>query len=77
MAMMSDNRAVSSAPKSRTLRQVMPAMSIPLASRAFALYCLFACIVGLTVCESYCERARLIFVALALLFVLIFAVPAG
>jgi len=32
MAMMSDNRAVSSAPKSRTLRQVMPAMSIPLAS---------------------------------------------
>jgi len=50
---------------------------ITLASRAFAFYYLLQCIVGFTVCESHCERARLIFVALALLFVLIFAVPAG
>jgi len=50
---------------------------ITLASRAFAFYYLLQCIVGFTVCESHCERARLTFVALALLFVLIFAVPAG
>lgn len=50
---------------------------ITLASRAFAFYYFLQCIVGFTVCESHCERARLSFVALALLFVLIFAVPAG
>lgn len=50
---------------------------ITLASRAFALYYLLQCFVGFTVCRNRRERARFILVALALLFVLVFAVPAG
>jgi len=50
---------------------------ITMASRAFALYYLLQCFVGFTVCRNYRERTRLILVGLALLFVLIFAVPAG
>ncbi|MDQ6957790.1 MAG: hypothetical protein Q9M24_01615 [Mariprofundaceae bacterium] len=50
---------------------------VTLASRAFALYYLLQCFVGFTVCQNHRERARFILVALALLFVLVFAVPAG
>ena len=50
---------------------------ITLASRAFALYYLLQCLVGFTVCRNRRERARFFLVALALLFVLVFAVPAG
>jgi len=50
---------------------------ITMASRAFALYYLLQCFVGFTVCHNHRERARFILVGLALLFVLIFAVPAG
>jgi len=50
---------------------------ITLASRAFALYYLLQCFVGFTVCKNRRERARFSLVALALLFVLVFAVPAG
>ncbi|MDQ6974152.1 MAG: hypothetical protein Q9M10_04655 [Mariprofundaceae bacterium] len=50
---------------------------ITLASRAFALYYFLQCIVGFIVSESQFERGRCVFVGLALLFVLIFAVPAG
>ncbi len=50
---------------------------ITLASRAFALYYLLQCVVGLTVCQSRREHIRCILVGLILLFVLIFAVPAG
>ncbi|GMQ99708.1 MAG: hypothetical protein BMS9Abin18_0533 [Zetaproteobacteria bacterium] len=50
---------------------------VTLASRAFALYYLLQCFVGFTVCQNRRERARFILVALALLFVLVFAVPAG
>lgn len=50
---------------------------ITLASRAFALYYLLQCFVGFTVCRNRRERARFFLVALALLFVLVFAVPAG
>lgn len=48
-----------------------------LASKAFALYYLLQCLVGLTVCRNHRERARFFLVALALGFVLLFAVPAG
>ncbi len=50
---------------------------ITLASRAFALYYLLQCFVGFTVCRNHRERTRFILVGLALLFVLVFAVPAG
>jgi len=50
---------------------------IALASRAFALYYLLQCLVALSVCRNHRERVRFIPVALALLFVLLFAVPAG
>jgi len=50
---------------------------VTLASRAFALYYLLQCFVGFTVCQNRRERARFSLVALALLFVLVFAVPAG
>jgi len=50
---------------------------ITLASRAFALYYLLQCFVGFSVCGNHRERARFILVGLALLFVLVFAVPAG
>jgi len=50
---------------------------ITLASRAFALYYLLQCVVAFTVCRNHRERARFILVGLALLFVLVFAVPAG
>jgi len=50
---------------------------VTLASRAFALYYLLQCCVGFTVCQNRRERVRFILVALALLFVLVFAVPVG
>jgi len=50
---------------------------ITLASKAFALYYLLQCCVGFTVCKNHMERLRFILVGLALLFVLVFAVPAG
>jgi len=50
---------------------------IALASRAFAFYYLLQCLVALSVCHNYRERARFVFIALILGFVLIFAVPAG
>ena len=50
---------------------------IALASRAFALYYLLQCLVALTVCRNRRERVRFFLVALALTFVLLFAVPAG
>lgn len=50
---------------------------IALASRAFALYYLLQCMVALSVCRNHRERLRFYLVALALTFVLLFAVPAG
>lgn len=50
---------------------------IALASRAFALYYLLQCLVALSVCRNHRERVRFSLVALALGFVLLFAVPAG
>ena len=50
---------------------------IVLASRAFALYYLLQCLVAFTVCRNHRERLRFFFVALALSFVLLFAVPVG
>ncbi len=50
---------------------------ITLASKAFALYYLLQCCVGFSVCKNHFERTRFILVGLALLFVLMFAVPAG
>lgn len=50
---------------------------IALASRAFALYYLLPCLVALSVCRHHRERVRFFLVALALSFVLLFAVPAG
>lgn len=50
---------------------------IALASRAFALYYLLQCLVALSVCRNHRERVRFFLVALALGFVLLFAVPGG
>ncbi|MDQ7002785.1 MAG: hypothetical protein Q9N02_08895, partial [Ghiorsea sp.] len=50
---------------------------ITLASKAFALYYLLQCCVGFSVCKNRVARLRFILVGLALLFVLVFAVPAG
>ncbi|NOY16140.1 MAG: hypothetical protein GXP23_04240 [Gammaproteobacteria bacterium] len=50
---------------------------IALASRAFAFYYLLQCLVAFSVCRNHLERARFVFIAIILSFVLIFAVPAG
>jgi len=50
---------------------------IALASRAFALYYLLQCLVALSVCRNHRERVRFFLVALALTFVLLFAMPAS
>ena len=50
---------------------------ITLASRAFALYYLLQCMVALSVCSNHLQRVRFFLVAAALVFVLVFAVPAG
>ncbi len=50
---------------------------IALASRAFAFYYLLQCLVAFSVCRNHRERARFVFIAFILAFVLIFAVPAG
>jgi len=50
---------------------------ITLASRAFAFYYLLQCLVAYSVCRNNWERARFVFIAIILGFVLIFAVPAG
>ena len=50
---------------------------IALASRAFALYYLLQCVVAFSVCRNSGERARFVFIGLVLIFVLLFAVPAG
>lgn len=50
---------------------------IALASRAFALYYLMQCLLALSVCKNNRQRLRFVLVALALGFVLLFAVPAG
>lgn len=50
---------------------------IALASRAFALYYLLQCLVAFSVCRNHRERVRFFGVAVALVFVLLFAVPAG
>ncbi len=50
---------------------------IALASRAFAFYYLLQCLVAFSVCRNHRERIRIVFIALILGFVLIFAVPAG
>ncbi|TCK02342.1 hypothetical protein CLV83_4527 [Marinobacterium mangrovicola] len=48
---------------------------IALASRAFALYYLLQCLVAFSVCGNHRERVRFALVAIALGFILIFAVP--
>ncbi len=50
---------------------------IALASRAFAFYYLLQCLVAFSVCHNVRERILFVFIALILLFVLLFAVPAG
>ena len=50
---------------------------IALASRAFALYYLLQCLVAFSVCRNHRERIRFVVIGLILVFVLIFAVPAG
>jgi len=50
---------------------------IALASRAFAFYYLLQCLVAFSVCRNHRERIRIVFIAIILGFVLIFAVPAG
>jgi len=50
---------------------------IALASRAFAFYYLLQCLVAFSVCNNIRERIHFIFIALILVFVLLFAVPAG
>jgi len=50
---------------------------IALASRAFAFYYLLQCLVAFSVCRNIRERIHFIFIALILVFVLLFAVPAG
>lgn len=50
---------------------------ITLASRAFALYYFLQCIVAFSVCNNFKERCLFVFMGAILLFVLIFAVPAG
>ncbi|PHS22781.1 MAG: hypothetical protein COA85_10840 [Robiginitomaculum sp.] len=50
---------------------------ITLASRAFAFYYLLQCMVAYSVCTNHLERARFVVIGLILVFVLVFAVPAG
>ncbi len=50
---------------------------ITLASRAFALYYFLQCIVAFSVCNNFKERCLFVFMGAILLFVLVFAVPAG
>ncbi len=50
---------------------------ITLASRAFAFYYLLQCVVAFSVCHNTRERCLFVFIGAILLFVLIFAVPAG
>ena len=50
---------------------------IALASRAFAFYYLMQCVVAFSVCRNSAERARFAGIGIILIFVLIFAVPAG
>ncbi len=50
---------------------------ITLASKAFALYYLLQCFVAFTACQNRKERIRFFLIALSLIFVLLFAVPAG
>ncbi|MCF6325010.1 MAG: hypothetical protein L3J89_11935 [Gammaproteobacteria bacterium] len=50
---------------------------IALASRAFAFYYLLQCIVAFSVCKNTKERVMFVCIGAILLFVLIFAVPAG
>ncbi len=50
---------------------------IALASRAFAFYYLLQCIVAFSVCNNTKKRILFICIAAVLVFVLVFAVPAG
>ncbi len=50
---------------------------IATASRAFALYYLLQCVVAYSVCKSFKKRILFVVIGLILLFVLLFAVPAG
>ncbi len=50
---------------------------IALASRAFALYYLLQCMLAYSVCRHHHERVKFVLIGLILLFVLLFAVPAG
>jgi len=50
---------------------------IALASRAFAFYYLLQCIVAFSVCNNIRQRCLFVVIGAILLFVLIFAVPAG
>ena len=51
--------------------------SIALASRAFALYYLLQCLVAFSVCRNRRERILFVLIGLILIFVLLFAIPAG
>lgn len=50
---------------------------LALASRAFAFYYFLQCIVAFSVCKNHWQRARFVLIGIILLFVLVFAVPAG
>ena len=50
---------------------------VALASRAFALFYLLQCIVGITVCKEPLRRAGMVALAAILAFITIFAVPAS
>lgn len=50
---------------------------IALASRAFAFYYLLQCVVAFSVCRNIKERSLFLFIGSILVFVLLFAVPAG
>lgn len=50
---------------------------LAIASRAFAFYYMLQCLVAVTVCKSTPKRIGMVLVAAILLFITIFAVPAG
>ncbi|NVJ65258.1 MAG: hypothetical protein HWE16_02130 [Gammaproteobacteria bacterium] len=50
---------------------------LALASRAFAFYYLIQCLVALTNCKSFAKQALFSLLAVILLFITVFAVPAG
>ena len=50
---------------------------LALASRAFALYYLLQCLVAIRLSNSLVQKAWMSLVSLALLFIVLFAVPAG